>query len=198
MTRQVLLIIALSIIALTSSGCATILGGIIGHQSGEMCAGLAIGAAVDFGGDVIRGVGQMTAGEKDLHKDFQKKSNLNAQKGEITLPINPFNRKRTMNVVSRLRDTMTQQGWTCQQVEKTTRNNLIFANRWEETWHCTTETGRPFAFKIDFRSNRDTRFYVKSRPCDSAGTTAPAPDLTPQDISTITSKMYDWIEKAVI
>jgi len=199
MLKQIIFLLTLSVIGLTCSGCATILGGIIGYQSGELAAGLAIGAAVDFGDDIARGIGQMTANEKNFARDFQKKSTFNAQKGEITIPINPFNQKRTMDIASRLQDVIQKNGWTCQQVEKTVHDPLICPDRWTETWHCTTDTGQPFAFKIDFSSDRDTRFRIQSIAgcAQKTGSEAP-PNLTQEQTTNITSQLYQWLEQVVI
>ena len=198
MLKQVIFISLLSVVAFTCGGCATILGGIIGYQSGEMVAGMAIGAAVDFGDDIVRGIGQMTTKEKDLSRDFQKKSTFNAQTGSITLPICPFNQKRTMDLARKLRDTMEKNGWTCQQVEKITHDPLISPDRWIETWHCTTDTELPFAFKIDFSSNRDTRFQVFSiATCKQSQTPETPANLTQEQIVTITSQIYKWMEQIV-
>ena len=196
MVKQGVLLLTLSVIGLTCSGCATILGGIIGYQSGELAAGLAIGAAIDFGDDIARGIGQMTADEKNFSRDFQKKATLNAPKGEITLPINPFNQQRTMEIAQRLRDTMSDHDWTCQLVEKTTHDHLICADRWNETWNCTTDSGQPFAFKIDFCSDRDTRFYIRS--VDSCGEQQQPPvALTPEQQSPISTRIYELLEQVV-
>jgi len=188
MLKQITFLLTLSCIALTCSGCATLLGGIIGYQSGELAAGLAIGAAVDFGGDIARGVGQMTAKENNLYRDFQKKSTFNAQRGEITLPICPFNQKRTMDIAFQLRKKFEENGWTCQQTEKTIRDHLICADHWKETWQCKTAQAEPeqsFELKIDFRSNRDTEIRIKCT------------DHSTEQTAAVTSQIYKWLEQIV-
>ncbi len=159
MFKKVLISLVLAIIPCGLTGCATILGGIIGYQSGELAAGMAIGAAVDFGDDIVRGIGQMGAKEKDLRQDFLKKSTLDTKAGKITLPINPFNEERIFTLTQQLRKKFQENGWTCQQTEKTACWSWSFENSRTEKWSCTANE-QPFEFKVDFNSSRDTRFTV--------------------------------------
>lgn len=188
MTRHVLFVLLLSFIALTCNGCATILGGIIGHQSGELCAGLAIGAAVDFGDDIVRGVCQVTAREENLQKDFQEKSTFDAAKGEITIPICSFSRQRIACLTEKLQDTFQDNNWTCQRTLKTVKTPWFGPTRWEENWNCTTaesESVQSFVLKINFRSNRDTEIHIKPADCSAEQTAA------------ITSQVHEWLEQSI-
>lgn len=74
-------------VCLYCSGCATILGGIIGYQSNEMWAGAAIGAALDFGGDIANGLGQMLT---DKETRFEQKVSLDSEQGTIELARSDF------------------------------------------------------------------------------------------------------------
>ncbi len=206
MLKPLFLSLSLAIITLTCSGCATILGGIIGYQSGEACAGMAIGAAVDFSGDIARGIGQMSADQKDLMRDFKKKSSVNGPEGQITLPICPFNLNRTMTIAGRLQDKFKENGWTCQLKEKTTHDNWFNPRRWEEKWTCTDDQQQPFEFRIDFCSSRDTEFHIQSTSCcpskespeQGEGESQPAAaDLSPEQTAAITGRIYQWIEEIV-
>jgi hypothetical protein len=195
--------LTLAAITLTCSGCATILGGIIGYQSGELCAGMAIGAAVDFSGDIARGIGQMTADQKDLVRDFNRKSSVNAHEGKITLPVCPFNLNRTMTITDRLQDKFKENGWTFQLKEKTTHDNLFSPRRWEEKWTCTDDQQQPFEFRIDFCSSRDTEFHIQSISCcpskESSGEGEPQTNrkLSKEQTAAITGRIYQWIEEIV-
>ena len=93
----------LILVACFCCSCATILGGIIGHQSGELAAGLAIGAAIDFGDDLVRGICYMTA---DIPKEFQNNSQVNTDEGTIQLPGIAFNADRMRPVTQMLKDKM--------------------------------------------------------------------------------------------
>lgn len=204
MFKSLFLLLSLAVIALSCSGCATLLGGIIGYQSGELCAGMAIGAAVDFSGDIARGIGQMTADQKDLTRDFKLKSSVNAPEGKITLPICPFNLSRTMTIAGRLQDKFKENGWTVQLTEKTTRDDWFSPRRWEEKWTCMTDQQQPFEFRIDFCSSRDTEFRIQSTSCcpskESSGegeSQTTDPKLSEEQIAAITGRIYQWIEEIV-
>ena len=206
MLKRVLLSLVLAAIVFTCSGCATILGGIIGYQSGELAAGLAIGAAIDFGDDIARGIGQMTAKEKDLQQDFRKKSTFNTNTGEITLPINPFNRQRIMNISDQLRNKFEENNWTCERAEKTVCTPFLGPTRWQEKWSCTTENGDSFVFQICFHSSRNTKFQIcqvsehspQPGPNEENAPSTPPADSPPQDAkAVITGQIYQWIEQIV-
>jgi hypothetical protein len=178
--------------AIGGSGCATILGGIIGYQSGELCAGLAIGAAIDFTDEIVRGVGQMTAKKEDLCRDFREKAEFDTQGGEITLPICPFSRQRVMEIVAALKEKFEENGWTYNRIMKTTNKNLLGPYHWKEEWKVTTENQRPFTFEIKFNSDRDTRFLIRSVSCNEPE------QLTPEEQMTITGRIYGWMEEIVL
>lgn len=118
MMRKGLVSAFLIVICLHCNGCATLLGGIIGYQSAELCAGLAIGAAVDFGDDVARGIGQISAKEESFCKENIENTDLNATAGTIKLPITPFNKERVFTIISRLEETLEKNGWSHQILEK--------------------------------------------------------------------------------
>lgn len=203
MLKSILLVLVLAIIALTSSGCATILGGIIGYQSGELAAGLAIGAAVDFGDDIVRGIGQMTAKQENLRRDFLEKSDFDSERGEITLPINPFNQQRVGEITQKLQNKFIENGWDWRRTKKSTHSGLLSPDRWEEKWAVVTEEGVPFSFEIDYVSDRDTRLHVRTLghwPLDwSDGEEGQnPPSLTPEQMAQITSRIYQWMEQIVL
>jgi hypothetical protein len=204
MHKSLILSLLLAITLLICSGCGTILGGIIGYQSGELCAGMAIGAAVDFGGDIARGVGQMTAKPKDLVRDFQQKSSLNAPDGRITLPICPFNLKRTMEITRRLQTKFAESGWTFLLIEKTTHDSLFSPKSWQEKWSCADDQQQSFEFRIDFSASSDTEFHIQSpyicppkeSPEEGESKTT-VPELSKDQIAAITRRIYQWIEEIV-
>lgn len=203
MFRSFLVSVVLAGVVLCGSGCATILGGIIGHQSGELAAGLAIGAAIDFGDDIVRGIGQMTAGEKDLRRDFLEKSTFDANRGEITLPITPFNQPRTMEIAGQLQETFHAHGWETRRTKKSVSSGLFSPTRWEEKWAVRTDEGAVFELQIDFASDRDTFLRVRNLETWPHGwgqgeAGQGPPDLTIEQKMTITSRIYQWIEGIVL
>ena len=167
-------------VACFCSSCATIVGGIIGHQSGEMAAGMAIGAAVDFGDDLVRGVCYMTA---DIPKEFKNNSQLNANEGTIQLPGIAFNIDRMRPAKEMLKDKMVENGWKYSVTEKTAKTCLFGKDRYSENWNCHTQQGDVFDLKICYKQDEDAHLKVTVGPESSVGRRA------------ITSQIYDWLEE---
>ena len=155
-------------------------GGIIGYQSGELAAGMAIGAAIDFGDDLVRGICYMTA---DIPKEFKNNSQVNAGEGTIQLPGIAFNIGRMPAVKQKLKGKMSENGWEFSVVEKTAQTSLFNKDRYSENWNCVTKEGEEFALKICYKQDEDACLRVQVEP-DSKG-----------DKVAITSQIYDWLEE---
>jgi len=84
---------------LCCSGCATILGGIIGYQSGELVAGAAIGAALDFGGDIANGIGQLLTA-KEVR--FEQTVSLDSENGKIEFAKSDFSPEKMEKLMRKL------------------------------------------------------------------------------------------------
>jgi hypothetical protein len=160
--------------------CATILGGIIGHQSGELAAGLAVGAAIDFGDDLVRGICYITA---DIPKEFKNNSQVNAGEGTIQLPGIAFNVGRMPAVKQQLKGKMSENGWEFSVVEKTANTSLFGKDRYSENWNCVTKEGNEFDLEICYKQDEDPHLTVWVKP---GSTVAKGP---------ITSQIYDWLEE---
>jgi len=181
MMQRGLCLLFLVVVALQCSGCATILGGIIGYQSAELCAGLAIGAAVDFGDDIARGIGQMTAKEENFCRDFNENAAMNANSGQITLPINPFNRQRIATLVADLQVTFEKNGWSRQLIEKNSQKPFIIGSECRyEKWACSTAEQETFELEISFKSDRDTIFRIL--------------DCSEEKRLAVTNQLYQWLQ----
>ncbi len=178
--KKVILGGLLIVIACCCSSCATVLGGIIGHQSGEMAAGMAIGAAVDFGDDLVRGICYMTA---DVPKEFKNNSQINADDGTIQLPGIAFNTERMRPVTKMLKDKMSENGWECKVTEKTAKTCLFSQDRFYERWNCVTQKGEAFDLKICYKQDGDPHLTVCVEPDSTVGK------------GPITSQIYDWLEE---
>jgi hypothetical protein len=183
MAKKGLLLLILVITALQCGGCATILGGIIGYQSAELAAGLAIGAAVDFGDDIARGVGQMAAKKENFCRDFETKGTLNAKTGEITLPIVPFNQERITTIVDRLQNTLEQNGWSRQITKKCFKRAFLEPLRGHEKWKCTTSEQESFELEIKFNSNHDTTFRIH--------------ECAEEKRIKYTCQLYNWLKEGI-
>jgi len=167
-------------VACCCSSCATIWGGIIGHQSGELAAGIAIGAAIDFGDDLVRGICYMTA---DVPKEFKNNSQINADEGTIQLPGIAFNIDRMRPVKEMLKDKMTENGWEYKVSEKTAKTSLFDKDRYSENWNCVTQEGDSFDLRICYKQDEDAHLRVSIGPESTVGKAA------------ITSRIYDWLEE---
>ncbi len=178
--KKVILGGMLILVACFCCSCATILGGIIGHQSGEVAAGMAIGAAIDFGDDLVRGICYMTA---DIPKEFDNNSQVNVDAGTIQLPGIAFSVGRMPAVKQKLKGKMSENGWEFSVVDKTSKTSLFGRDRYSENWNCLTKEGEEFELKICYKQDEDAHLRVQVEP-DSKS-----------DKVTITSRIYDWLEE---
>ena len=167
------------LISLTS-GCATILGGIIGHQSGETCAGMAIGAAFDFGDGIARGISQTMANPE---KEFRQKSEINAKCGTIQLPGNAFTTSRMIRVNKELQDKFMQNGWTCSVIEKSAKTGLFCKDDFKEKWECSTAQNCQFTLNLHVQQDEDQELSVQM------------PDQSQAERAEITMQIYMWLEE---
>ena len=127
---------------LCCSGCATILGGIIGHQSGELAAGAAIGAALDFGGDIANGIGYLLTDKKTR---FQQKVSLDSEQGKIEFAQSDFSAKKIERLMRKLEKKFEQNGWLYTMGQKkrmTGRTQLL------EKWACKNSDGYEFELSV--------------------------------------------------
>jgi hypothetical protein len=178
--KKVILGGMLILVACFCCSCATMLGGIIGYQSGELAAGLAIGAAIDFGDDLVRGICYMTA---DIPKEFQNNSQVNTDEGTIQLPGIAFNIGRMPAVKQELKGKMSENGWEYSVVDKTAHTSLFNKDRYSENWNCVTKEGEEFELKICYRQDEDACLRVQVEPDSKSDKVA------------ITSQIYDWLEE---
>ena len=167
--------------AIYVSGCATIIGGIIGYQSGELLAGAAIGAGVDFGGHIVNGVGEMLA---DPEKDITK-TKLDSVRGRITLPKVAFNPERLASLSENLQGILVENQWqvTLQEKKVRTGNTLFF-----EKWLCKTADGTDFELTIQ---------RVKCKKPTITITTLNQQQDQPNKTSEITIQVHNWLPQAV-
>ena len=154
--RNLFLALLLAAFLLSCSGCATILGGIIGYQSGELGAGLAIGAAFDFGGDIATGIGQAFGDEK---KAFLEKATLDSDKGEITLPRSAFSKKDIEKLMLRLKQKLEANKWSCIMSQKKTSSGTTLLS---EKWKCRTAEGVDFDMAVLYEKCEDPKITIET------------------------------------
>ncbi len=179
-TQRICLVVLLAAGLCCCSGCATILGGIIGHQSGELCAGLAIGAAVDFGGCVVDGVGQLLT---DPEQEFKEKAVLDSETGEITLPEHAFSVNRTKELLKSLERKLADNGWDRQTtMMKSSRGATC---QLQERWTCKKEDAQTFELTIHLQTNQNPEFRID------------VPPESTLDRGAMTIRVYTWLKEIV-
>ena len=181
-SRWILFVTVLAGVLCCCSGCATILGGIIGHQSGELAAGLAIGAAVDFGDNIINGVGQMLS---DDQKEFRQHAMVDSEAGKITLPRRGFSVDRTKALLSDIQPRFEDAGWTHERIKLKT-GFYVTNYTHSETWRCANSDGQPFELDIKMGWQKDSRLDIQIPPDSKA------------DKSSVTLEIYGWLEDCVL
>jgi hypothetical protein len=177
--KEVLLTAILAFMAIYTSGCATLLGGIIGHQSGEWAAGAAIGAGFDFGGGIVDGIGWMLTDEETR---FEQKVSLDSEQGKICLAKSDFSLDRVEKLMRRLEKKFKENGWSYSLVEKKMRVGRTLLS---EKWQCANADG-------EFELN------VLQEKCKAAQITIePAGDGT-LNKSAVTVEIYTWLKEAAL
>jgi len=175
--RKSLLTAVLSLALLYGSGCATIVGAIIGNQSGEVLAGAAIGAALDFGPAIVQGVGQMLAKpEKDIHQ-----AEIDSSRGQIILPKSAFTSSRLECLTRHLQEIFTQNQWAAGLTQKKKRvGRTVF----EEKWLCKTKDGVEFEMTVRREKNKKPEILVEPLAENA------------DKRSEITIQVFDWLTTA--
>lgn len=175
--RKIVLTLLLSAMMLYTSGCAAIIGGIIGHQSGEAVAGAAIGAGLEFGPGIVRGIGQIMANpEKDI-----KNARIDSQQGQIILPEAAFTPKRLECLTRQLQDIFQANQWTGKLEEKKSR---VGCTVFQEKWQCKTKDEVEFEMTV----------VRKKRGKPGISIEVPADDQNKR--SEITIQIFEWLPEA--
>ena len=165
---------------LCCSGCATILGGIIGYQSGELAAGLAIGAALDFGGDIVNGVGQLLT---DKEVRFEQKVSLDTEEGKIEFAKSDFSAEKMERLMRKLEKKFEQNGWSYTMVQKKRHTGRTLLS---EKWRSKDGDGKEFELSILRERHKDTQISIE--PADEDALSRHA----------ITVQIYNWLKEAAI
>ena len=165
---------------LCCGGCATILGGIIGYQSGELAAGLAIGAALDFGGDIANGIGQLLT---DKEVRFEQTVSIDTEAGKIEFAKSDFSAEKMERLIRKLEKKFEENGWSCTMVQK---KRLTGRTLLSEIWQCKTSDGNDFELSILREKCKDTQILIESTDGDALSRHA------------ITIEVYNWLKEAAI
>lgn len=165
---------------LCCSGCATVVGGIIGYQSGELAAGLAIGAALDFGGDIVNGVGQLLT---DKEVRFKQKVSLDTEEGTIGFAKSDFSSEKMERLTRKLEKKFEQNGWSHTTVQKKRHSGRTLLS---EKWRCKDGNDKEFELSILIEKCKDAKISIEPDDEDASSKHA------------ITIQLYNWFKEAAI
>lgn len=159
--RKILLTGFLVLAMVYLSGCATILGGIIGYQSGEACAGMAIGAALDFGGYAIDGIGKLIGGKpKSAEVSESEKIKVYSDMGYIRVN-SKFS--QCSDLIALLRREFEGASWQIKDTPAASGDKEISSRMYQ----CQTAEGKEFTMEVISEKRQDARVYIKCKE-DSA------------------------------
>jgi hypothetical protein len=144
--KNLILTLLLLTLTISASGCATILGGIIGHQSGEACAGIAIGAALDFGDDIAKAIGE-AFGNKTV--------NVYSELGYVRIDAKTAREKC---LKQKLEKRFAEASWKILNKESTSKTDKIQSCK----YYCQTSDGREFTLEFFTEKKQDLRIYIKT------------------------------------
>ncbi len=154
--RRIMLFAVLVLAVFSAGGCATLIGGIIGHQSGEAVAGAIIGAGIDFGGGIIDGIGGLLT---PAQKRFEQKSSLDSATGRITLARGEYPVDKVEKMTAALAVKLEENGWSRTMMEKKiqTGNTLFF-----EKWQCNNADAQEFTLSVLRERHKDTQVTIET------------------------------------
>jgi hypothetical protein len=165
---------------LCCSGCATILGGIIGHQSGEAVAGAAIGAAIDFGDDIVNGIGHLLTDKKTR---FEQKVSIDSQEGKIEFAKSDFSASKIEMLMCKLAKKFEQNGWASTLIQK---KRLQGRTLLSEKWQCKDAGDNEFELIVLREKCKDTQILIEPS------------DENADKRNAITIHIYNWLKEAAI
>jgi len=165
---------------LCCSGCATILGGIIGYQSGELVAGAAIGAALDFGGDIANGIGQLLTA-KEVR--FEQTVSLDSENGKIEFAKSDFSPEKMEKLMRKLEKKFEQNHWSHTMVQKKRRTGRTLLS---EKWLCKDGNGNEFELSILREKCKDAHVMIEPTNVEASIR------------HEITMEIYNWLKEAAI
>ncbi len=176
-----ILVAALGALMVGSSGCATILGGIIGNQSGEMCAGLAIGAIVDTVTGAIES-GHEKGHERENRQGQAEREEQVRAKDSVTIYsdagyIRVDRQRGGEELEKKLKEKFATASWVC--ADETGGYGDKDVSR--DSYKCSTKQHKEFEMEFFREEGEDLRIYVR------------VPDEDEEMRGMITSQVGLWV-----
>lgn len=157
--KKVLLVCVLIMVAVNCSGCMTILGGIIGYQSGEALAGAAIGAGIDITGTIIS---HMHNKEKEKkQQEEQKEREIKLKEAIKIFPEEGFVRVGSISAGGKiyseeLKKKFDNMGWQYSEVSNEQSPEIS-----KKTFACKTSENKEFTLELMRETNQDLLIFIK-------------------------------------
>ena len=159
--RRMILVAALGALMVGSSGCATILGGIIGHQSGEMCAGMAIGAVVDIVGGALGNHDQKERDREDRQAPTEPQRQVRAENVVTVYSgagyIRVDRRHGGEDLERKLKEKFAAVSWVCADEMGGYGDDEVS----RDVYKCSTKQGKEFEIEFFREEREDVRIYVR-------------------------------------
>lgn len=119
--KKVIISLLLIILTLNCAGCFSVVGSIIGYQSGELLAGLLIGAGIDAG---------IAIAEEAKCESDSKVYELDSKKGQIKARLNTDD---MAGIVTDIETTFGSEGWSYDLTLKKIRQGKSLSAQWQVT-----------------------------------------------------------------
>ncbi|MBN1974780.1 MAG: hypothetical protein JW787_14160 [Sedimentisphaerales bacterium] len=159
--KKMLLAGVLMLAGIHCTGCATIVGGIIGYQSGEAVAGAAIGAAIDITGAIISNIEHKEEEQKreiqEKEREIKRKEAIKiyAEEGYIRVGSISATGKMYGEELKRKFDNI---GWQYTEVtEKPSREDALT----KRVFQCQTTDDKKFTLELLREKNQDLLVFIK-------------------------------------
>jgi hypothetical protein len=157
--KKVLLVVVLMLVAINCSGCMTILGGIIGYQSGEAVAGAAIGAAIDVTGAVLSHIHKKEQEEK--HQEEEQAREIKRKESIKIYPDEGYIRVGSISAEGKiygdeLKRKFDNIGWQYREVSKERSPEIS-----KRVFTCKTSESKEFTLELIRETNQDLLIFIK-------------------------------------
>jgi len=159
--KKILLIALSMLMAMNCSGCATLLGGIIGYQSGEAVAGAAIGAAIDIAGGISNSNKEkerkLERKEREKEEELERKESINIYTEEGYIRVGSIS-TQGRNFGDSLKNRFDSLGWKYTETTDTEARETRVIKRVIE---CTTTDNKEFTLELLREDNQDLLVFIK-------------------------------------
>ena len=170
-TFRLVAVLLLSVVCV--SGCAPILGGIIGHQSNEAVAGVVIGVALEYGDDIVTALFPKPRSQKGRAPIMMVYSDLGYIRVDRGLA-------RCRTLAQKLEKSFANHSWQISETAAKQRRNIT-----EIFYRSRTADGIEFGVEFFQERGQDLRIYVRTD------------DKSDERRGMLTSQIGNWIREII-